>query len=666
MRDRQTDNRYAFLSSVGITFLIGIIVSFVSGFKFVYAGKDDYVMSLLLMEGDSHSLFLNWFLSFPLTKLQQFFPFINWFGLSQEINCFVSLVLLNFVILNKKVPVVSYVFSIVVSVIVFTTSVLVATWTHTTTVMCTAGIVLLLYALLVEKRIKYKRLQVIISIIWLLLESLYRFDATLVCFGFTAILVVCFFVCCFVYNKKNGNPIKLAAKASVKKYSQVAIALFCSFGVCLLFNVASAIINYSSDNYANYVDFNNGRVKVTDYKLAPYEGNEEFYKQNDVLSVEDFEMLKAHRIDKDVYTAQKLNAIGDYSSNIFTGTSTRPVFAIKQNIKLINKKLISIKNALPFYVSKTVFYLSLIGCFVLFVVLCVIILRFLFKSHFRSFNTIIRLLPSVCLSLLWILYFWLFEINSNTVLFILVAAFITITSFIGNRYYWTLCAVLSVTIMLLNCYQSCFRTSFRVTYTFIIPTFVFLIFSLSQSTIRKRISDKTSYSAFVAVGLLIATIPVEIILWQTIFIPTTGVYSRGLEDYVRNNKSITYVHLTNINRKIDKNFSCPYKVPDVPNNSVNYGGWNISSSGYDRELNDKGIDVLFEDLINNNYMRLILENDDNNSDIKNQYEVYYNNHYADNPSVIILEKEDEIEISSKYWDSSEDVSSLAIYRVIKR
>ena len=98
---------------------------------------------------------------------------------------------------------------------------------------------------------------------------------------------------------------------------------------------------------------------------------------------------------------------------------------------------------------------------------------------------------------------------------------------------------------------------------------------------------------------------------------------------------------------------------------MNYGGWNISSSGYDRELNDKGIDVLFEDLINNNYMRLILENDDNNSDIKNQYEVYYNNHYADNPSVIILEKEDEIEISSKYWDSSEDVSSLAIYRVIK-
>ena len=617
------------------------------------------------MEGDSHSLFLNWFLSFPLVKLQQSLPFVNWFGLSQEINCFVSLVFINYVIIKKKIPIVPYAFSIVVSVVVFTSSVLVATWTHTTTVMCTAGILLLLYAFLVEERLIYKRIQVVLSFLWIILGSLYRFDATLVCFGFTAILVTCYLICHFVFIKKNGASIKFAAKSSLKKYSKVAIVLVCSFCVCLLFNVASTIINYSSDNYANYVDYNNGRVKVTDYKLAPYEGNEEFYKQNDVFSVEDYELLEAHSIDRDVYTAQKLNAIGDYSSNIITDGSARPIFAVKQNLKQINRKILSIKNALPFSLSKTVFYLSFIGGFVLLVIICFIALRVLYKKQIRLFYTVIRLLPPICLSLLWLLYFGLFNIDSNTVLFVIVAAYIIITSFMGNRYYWILCTAFSITIMMLNCYQSCFRTSFRVTYTFIIPTFIFLVFSFSRSIIKKRMVNTNLCSIFVGVGLLLVAIPIEIALWQTIFIPTTGVYNADLEDYVRENNSITFVHLTSINRELDKNFSCPYKVPDVPYNTMDYGGWNISSLGYDQELKRKGFDILFEDLINNNNMRLIIENEEN-IDVENLYEVYYNNHYTDSDSVINLEKEKEIEVSSKYWDSSEKSVSLAIYRVIKR
>ena len=135
-----------------------ILFCFISGFEFVYSLSDDYIISFLLTEGDEYSVFLNLFLSKPLVWLYQLSPDINWFIVYQQVLSVFALFVINYIVfclLSTKST--SYSIVVAVNIIVCTTNFFVIQWTQTSALICSAAVILLLFALFVEKRRKYRK-----------------------------------------------------------------------------------------------------------------------------------------------------------------------------------------------------------------------------------------------------------------------------------------------------------------------------------------------------------------------------------------------------------------------------------------------------------------------------------------------------------------------------
>ena len=60
-------------------FFIGLVISAACGFRFGYFTNDDYQLSLLFAKGESHSLYVNFFLSSLMSAIQPSVPSVNVF-----------------------------------------------------------------------------------------------------------------------------------------------------------------------------------------------------------------------------------------------------------------------------------------------------------------------------------------------------------------------------------------------------------------------------------------------------------------------------------------------------------------------------------------------------------------------------------------------------------
>ena len=87
-------------------------------------------------------------------------------------------------------------------------------------------------------------------------------------------------------------------------------------------------MNYSSDllkrnsGFEKHLAYTEARTKVQDYQIALYEGNELFYKTQDVFSKDDFILLTCFKVDNDVYTTEKMNVIAQRKSRSHNTTCT--------------------------------------------------------------------------------------------------------------------------------------------------------------------------------------------------------------------------------------------------------------------------------------------------------------------------------------------------------
>lgn len=659
-----------------ISFLTAIIFSVVSGFRYVYEGKDDYVMSMLIADGDSNSLFLNYFLTVSFVKIQSFFSTINVFGLSQQLNCFLSSIIIGYVFLSKYNNGFGVLLASAQSIIIFGTSIIMIQWTQTATIMCSAGLILLVHSFRFEERKRIKAIHICVSLALVIIGSFYRFTASLVCFAFFALYVFCFLLE-EVMKAKGRDRFTHSLFITLKRNAVLLLAIVAVISASFGFWILSDNIKGNIQGNDEYVYYNNGRSKVTDYDVAPYEGNESFFNGIGILSKEDYNMMCKAHIDRDYYNAEKLNAVGDYSSEYYSVNNavSKVEYALKKTIKQEYRTLLKLKEFLPVNMSNKAF-LALVGIIaVLFIAFAVLFLVRARKQNILKFRKRLSLFSSIVLSLIWINFVVVFGVDSSNILFLPIMAFAVLTVYISNRYQHIFCYLFSIATITLYCYQKWFRFSFRVSCTFLLPSLFFLVLLFDSGNIRANLMDmmrnqgkkikKGLFACAVAVSMLL-TVSVESCVWSNLYIDNTVTCSNDKTDilsFFEEHPETLFVHKTSVYAYFDEAYYNPDLLPSFPDNTLNYAGWNIASAGYDRLLAEKGVTNLFEQMIDNEHMQFVLiENED--FDVAHMYEEYYNIHYAKNGKHIRIIQEKEFFCTGSCWGGKTVEQKIGLFSVV--
>ena len=273
-----------------------------TGFRFVYSTSDDYIMSLLFSNGERISLFMGCFLTNAMVSLSSIAPSVNWFSVFQLVGCFVSVVVINYVFFCKYPKNQALLVAAGFDLIILYTCAVLIQWTHTSTILAVSGWAAVINALIYEKRTRYRILQIAYGVAALFLCTELRF----VSFELSALYAALFLFCSWlrrlsdIKNEGNRN-IKSAVKALPEYIVPCIVCLVLAvtmFGV----NILSSSLRAGNESYNIHRSYNTARVNVTDYSVAPYEGNEKFYNSVGVYSQEALDLNFMWNMDKDFFT----------------------------------------------------------------------------------------------------------------------------------------------------------------------------------------------------------------------------------------------------------------------------------------------------------------------------------------------------------------------------
>lgn len=232
-------------------------------------------------------------------------------------------------ILSKSKSLWSIFIAILVCGFVFVSDGLIVQYSQTPIVICVSGFLLADYATFFECRKKIRITQLVISILLIVLALLFRFIPFLVRLAIGFIFIICKLYLCFFDNKTKSD-IKEKIYYTIKKFSFLFLVFLISFSISLCADLLSNYYNSSSASNSDFIEYNNARMRVADYEIVPYQGNESFYSSVGIYSQEELSMFG---YDKELYNAEVLNKIADYSEKIVQNGDSKPVFAIKKTFK---------------------------------------------------------------------------------------------------------------------------------------------------------------------------------------------------------------------------------------------------------------------------------------------------------------------------------------------
>ena len=426
----------------------------------------------------------------------------------------------------------------------------------------------------------------------------------------------------------------------------VFLSILVSFGL----NYFSANICKTNPTFLEHYEYSYARANVSDYSISPYQGNEAFY--NDVnISKNDLEFWKSYTIDKDYFNKDVLIAVGNYTSKSLYNNS-RLRFAINKNLELAKaslkqnyRDLVKIKSKMHIPISNKAFLLVVLCLFVSICFVAIVLIRRAQKTRPRI-NIIYLLLVSFLISF-WMLFFLIVRIDESNFLFIVVSALV-VANIIINRFndFWIL-ALLSMCSVFLYLYQRCFRMFFRVSYTFLIPTIIFLFYLLFSSGRIKRLIGNSVVKSFVAFSLIVISILFSCnTFWYKHYIPSTKTYDVTLRTYINNHPDCEYVSIW-IGSLVDPAYTNAVLTPTTLKNNTDFASWYKSSDYYDTIIHEKFSKPVLEEAINSNSIRFIIKNR-NDSVVLEQF---YNEHYSSYGD-INLKQEDEIKVSGSLNDGT--------------
>ena len=654
------------ICAILICFITGVLVSTLCGFHFGYYTNDDYNISFLVAQGEKCDLFLNYFLSSFLISLQGVFSF-NCFVVFQQILCTVALIAIVFVLINRIQGVLGYIISTITCIFVFVSDVLVVQFTQTPIISCAAGMVLLTYAGYHEQRKPARYVQSIISTIFIIVSSLIRFDSFKVCLVLIFVYVVCIFF--QLFRIKTKEIIKLKIVNIIKTSSLFLIVITISLTTSIGMFVTSNLIKENHDGYEQHLSYNSARSRIADYKTVPYEGNEEFYNSVGIHSQTELSMFG---YDKEAYNSEVLNKIADYSEQIVQKGDSKPVFALKKTAKRFIRTLkdlygsmLSIKEKLHLPIGNKLFLLTLVIMFSVILLLLLWVRRKSFQnSHIKSKTSIFKVIYYLLIISVWIAFFMTARITDNNILFVPLFLIIVAAMFFDKNKNYIAYILFSLAPIGLYLYQYNFRISYRVTFTFLFPSIIYMLSLIELPKINKKRTDivKALVYSLMIIGLIIPTA----LCLQYFYPQCTLSFDMKLREYIDDNSDIVFIIGTPTNACVDKGYYNALLVPDIPKNEI-MTAWINSSDFFVKDLQDKQINNILLDSINSNKRIVIEENENNDLDTqKNNYEDFYNKHYFNGNNTIKLVLEKTFEYNTKSNNPERNIKKIGIYRVVQK
>ena len=557
--------------------------------------------------------------------MQRLIPGMNLFTLSQIVLCIVSIVTINYVLLSKFTRKTGAIIASGFTMLYVMTATIYLQWTQTSVLGAVAGLLLILYAVLYVKDKKTIFL-VIGGFCLALVSSLYRF---------TSFMVVCGLIFGYLFIKivADGTKIKKSTenlKSSIlmilHKYGKTILVLLLVLFVGFGLNFASKSIKSSSTEYTEFSEYNSVRSGSVDYYRPPYAENQDFYQSIGIHSQNDLDMLGTWHGDEDFFTTDRLSAISEYLKQ----PQFESVFSLNYIYRLLSNKINSVVN-----ISAEI----VLGC-LLVISIAVLILLFIFRNK-------LKYLFPVFLSIVWLAFFYIYRISNLTVLALPLAIVVIISSFVFNRYNFLVNSFLTLVFMGLYTYLNFTRNIFRTTYNIILPIFLLIIFNISKDEIRvkvKQVSGMKRRSLCIVSAVLCTSI--VIITAVSVYVFEIQIHYKdddlSLMNYTQQHENTVFVCELENYKNVFYNYSEPLKPPKTSDNIIHFIGWLVGSPYYHHELQDHQITRLFDDMIDNSSIKLILRQKNNGGrDLREMYELYYNEHYS-NGSEIILKEEDRV------------------------
>ena len=558
------------------------------------------------------------------------------------------------------------VLSTCITVFIFTSDILLIQYSQTPAVMCVAGVLLMSNAYIWEKREKYKKIQITCSFGFIIFASLLRFISFFVCAFFCLIFLVCLFFSEYSNIQKNES-IKKRFSMAFKKNASLILSIVVAFLSSFVLFGISETINNLDNNYHNYVQYNNARMRIDDYQILNYEENEAFYNSLGFSSKAELELFS---LDKEKYNSETLNAIADYSTSIIQKQDSKYVYVIKKYINILYWKImdlcseiLSIKNKLHINIDNKTFILL----FFLLVIVMIVILYYVIYKHakYKKKKTPIIVLYYLTIVLIWLVYFLLVGgIFQNNFLFISLLLIVFIALLFGKADYYLAVLLFSVIPIGLYLFQSSFRIRYRVVFVFLFPSIIFLLYLISSPNI-KLINKKVLYAVRLIMISIVFFIP-SVVVYYSFYSECKRDVSMDLRQYFENNENRIFVTWIPTNACIDKGYFNALLVPDIPENEIGLG-WSNSSNFFVNDLEKKHISNIMPELIDSDSRLVIAISDTKNqTKCKKTYEDFFNFHYFNGRERVNLELENKFNYSLQFNNPELNIKEVCVYKVITK
>ena len=152
--------KHRFLSSLILCLLFFLVYLPLNRFH-IYTGGDDPVICRLISNGEVSIGFMGYFFAWFVSIIQPLFSHLNFYYIFQDIICFVSLGLINYVFLCKLTAKKGLFYSVLFNIVFFSFHIIVIQFTNTSVIACTAGLVCIIYGCMYEKRKRFRLTQII-------------------------------------------------------------------------------------------------------------------------------------------------------------------------------------------------------------------------------------------------------------------------------------------------------------------------------------------------------------------------------------------------------------------------------------------------------------------------------------------------------------------------
>lgn len=620
-------NRYSYITALILCAVFFAFYFCVNGFRVMTAG-DDLVIAGLVESKDVAVNFVGYFFMVFTSFMQPLFAHISFYFIFQELICFLSLSVINYLFIRKFGRLKGIGFSVFFDAAYFSFYMILIQFTHTAAIGSLAGMLCIINSLLFEKRKPFRFIQLIGGIVLVVISSQIRFEPFYALFAilFSAGAAAAF--ASFIKLKKNHSfkeSVKLLSKKYLKTALVVLIVSVSVFGI----NKVSDALKYTVDGFEEFSEYNEALSSVNDYFIAFYPQNQEFYNSLDMNSDADLEVLRNWLVDDDFFTLEKVKAIGEYSK-------------IHGNYDSGNR--ITFKKVFDTYYSKIEPHIKN-GFIIIDAMIVLVVITAFFVLRVASKKVFNRLFPISVLALLWLFFFYSLDWSkdSHFLVFPIIALLVYICIFFNSRQ-CLISIIISVVFIAVYLYLQFEHIHFRATMCIMLPTLVLLVLTLSESNLNKPNLKKSIMilkPIVFAIMIAVSALTGYTVYNNIVYLEYPGDYDQ-VEEYIDSHPDTLFLKEGIFRSTL--NFK-PLLRTEPQSNLISAGGWDKKSPSYKNKLESLGIEHLFKDAIDSDCEIIFYNYNgmDSLSDAKTAYLAeYYNNHYS-NGKTIYLEKTEAFE-----------------------